>query len=123
MKTHAAEPCPFEFYFPSLDTLVRVEDSAGEVIIRASRNTFSQQRRACFIRELAAEGFIPDHYQWSLPAGLEASPGVHWLVDTACFKPDQALAAGTRRFMVQLLASAALLWLLMIGFLILCQAR
>jgi hypothetical protein len=123
MKTHACEPRSFEFCFPDLDTLVLVEDLTGEIVIHASRNTFSEERKARFIRELAAEGFIPDHYQWLAPIGPETSYGVRWLVDISCFKPDKALAAGTRRFMVRLLSSAALLWLLMIGFLILCQAR
>jgi hypothetical protein len=123
MSTHALEPRSFEFYFPSLDTLVQVENLAGEIIIRASRNTFSEERKTCFLRELAVEGFIPDHYQWLAPAGREPAQGVRWLVDISCFRPDKALTAGTRRFMVRLLSSAALLWLMMMCFLFLHHAR
>jgi hypothetical protein len=123
MKTHALAPRSFEFCFPSLDTLVLVEDLAGEIVIHASRDTFSDQRKACFIRELVAEGFIPDDYRWVPRARLESSPGIRWLIDPACFKPDEAFAAGTRHFMVRLLSSAALLWLMAMGFLLLHQAR
>lgn len=123
MNTHALEPRSFVFCFSSLDTLVLVENLAEEIVIRASRNTFSEERKACFIRELAAEGFIPDHHQWLAPAGPETSRGVRWLVDISCFRPDKALAAGTRRFMVRLLSSAALLWLLMMCLLFLRHAR
>lgn len=100
-----------------------VEDLAGEIVIHASRNTFSDERKARFIRELAAEGFIPDDYRWLPRAGMESSPGIRWLIDTSCFKPDETFAAGTRRFMVRLLSSAALLWLMTMGFLLLHQAR
>jgi hypothetical protein len=123
MNPHALEPRSFEFYFSGLDTLVQVEDLAGKIVIRASRNTFSEERKARFIRELAAEGFIPDHYQWLAPAGREPAQGVRWLVDVSCFRPDKTLAAGTRRFMVRLLSSAALLWLLMMCLLFLRHAR
>ncbi len=123
MKTHALEPRSFEFYFSSLDTLVLVENLAEEIVIRASRNTFSEERKACFLRELAAEGFIPDDYQWLAPVGPETFQGVRWLVDISCFKPDKALVAGTRRFMVRLLSSATLLWLLLMCLLFLRHAR
>jgi hypothetical protein len=123
MKTHALAPRSFEFCFPSLDTLVLVEDLTGEIVIHASRNTFSDERKARFIRELAAEGFIPDDYRWLPRAGMESSPGIRWLIDTSCFKPDKTFAAGTRRFMVRLLSSAALIWLMAMGLLLLHQAR
>ena len=54
----------YEFSFPDLDTLVQVEERAGAVLVRATRDTFSSARKEYFIRELAAEGFIPDEFQW-----------------------------------------------------------
>ena len=116
MNPPAAEINSCEFCFPNLDTVARVEESGGGVVIRTSRDTFSEARKVCFIRELAAEGFIADDYRWRLLTCSVAPPGVRWLVDVSCFRPDPASVAGTRRFMVRVLSSAALLWLLMIVF-------
>lgn len=123
MQTHAAPPCCYEFYFPDVDTLVQVETSSAAIIIRASRNTFSEQRKRRFIHELAAEGFIPDDYEWLSLAGSELSRGVRWLVDIAWLKIDPQMMAKTRRFMVRLIAGAVLLWLVMMAVLLLHSTR
>lgn len=123
MQTQSAPPCCFEFYFPDVDTLVRVETSSVAVVIRASRNTFSEQRKRRFIHELAAEGFIPDDYEWLSLASSELSRGVRWLVDVSWLKIDPEMTAKTRRFMVRLIAGAALLWLVMMTVLLLHPAR
>jgi hypothetical protein len=123
MKIPAPESEPYEFYFPTVDTLAQVEKRDGEIVIRTSRNTFSEDRRTRFIRELAAEGFIPDGYRWLASASPGAALGIRWLVDTSCFEPDRLAVARTRRFMVRLLSSAAMLWLAMIGLLFLHPLR
>jgi hypothetical protein len=108
-----AAPTPhcFEFYFPQTDTLVQVERQSAAVIIRASRNTFTEQRKRSFVRELAAEGFIPDDYQWLALAETEWSCEARWLVDISWLTIDPALRAATNRFMLRLLAGGALVWL------------
>jgi len=111
VQTNLLPPRCYEFYFPDVDTLVRVESSPDEVTIRASRNTFSERRKRSFIHELAAEGFIPDHYEWLSLAGSGLSRGARWLVDVSWLKADPAARACARRFMLRLLAGAALLWL------------
>jgi hypothetical protein len=72
----------YEFAFANLDTLVQVEVAADGVVIRTSRDSFSARRREAFIRELAAEGFIPEEY--GLPGSgmtaVRAQP-VRWMVD------------------------------------------
>jgi hypothetical protein len=109
----------FEFYYPHLDTLLQVEVQDEEVTVRASRDTFSVQRKICFIRELAAEGFIPDECPWFSLAGPESScRGVHWRVDIAWLKFDEAAAARTRRFVLKLLAGATLLLALLLGLMV-----
>ena len=110
MQIHPPLPHSFEFYFPDVDTLVLVESSSSAVIIRASRNTFTERRKRCFIHELAAEGFIPDDYEWLSLAGSELSRGVRWMVDLSWLKPDPTMLAGADRFMVRLLGGAAVLW-------------
>jgi hypothetical protein len=110
MKSLEEEPRCFEFSFPKMDTLLRVEESDGKVTVRASRDSFSTRRKISFIRELVAEGFIPDDYKWYLLADTE-SPfrGVQWRVDQSWLSLDEAAMARTRRSMMKILASAILL--------------
>jgi len=116
MKSAPVERRAFEFCFLELDyTLVRVEEAAGDVTIRATADTFSRRRKINFIRELAAEGFIPDEYQWSSPS--ESGPhfrGVRWLVDGSWLKVDEALNARNHRLVRRFILPATLLWLLML---------
>jgi hypothetical protein len=122
MQTQSVPPCCYEFYFQDVDTLIQVEASSASVIIRASRNTFGDQRKRRFIHGLAAEGFIPDDYEWYSLTDSGLSRGVHWRVDASWLKIDPEVTARTRRFMVRLIAGAALLWLVMMTVLFL-QSR
>jgi hypothetical protein len=79
MRTKIAVPEKVELYIPDLDNHVLIENSAGGVVICATRDNFSDQRKTFFIRHLAAEGYIPDRYEWfSEPAG-DGSFGVKWI--------------------------------------------
>ena len=98
----------FEFQFPDVDTRILVEDLENAVVIRASRDSFSEQRKQRFIRELAAEGFIADCFQWSCR-------GVRWLVDASCARPIRAITARTNRFMIRLFVCSVLLWLMLMA--------
>ncbi len=119
MKTLVRPTRQFEFCFPNLDTLVLVEESDNEVVIRATRNAFSEQRKIHFIQQLAAEGFISDSYKWFSDFRSAKWLPLQWLVDYSWLKPNGAQAARTRCFMIRLLACAGLLWLgLMIALLV-----
>src|SRR4051812_6475504 len=106
----AGEPKCFEFCFPNLDTLVQVEELHGDVVIRATRPTFSEQRKLCFIRELAAEGFIPDECRWFPLAGPGSFKGIRWLVDASWLTISPAVLAQTRSFVIRLLAGTGVVW-------------
>jgi hypothetical protein len=123
VNTSAVNSQFYEFCFPTLDTLVQVEAADNAVVIRATRDTFSEERKARFIRELAAEGFISDDYRWSLPAASAEFRGVRWLVDFSWLKLHPMLIARTRRFMIRLLSGALLAWLMMIGLVFLCGPK
>jgi hypothetical protein len=124
MKTGAAEPETFEFCFPNLDTIICVENRPDEVVIHATRATFSEERKAYFIRELAAEGFIPVDYKWfGENSPFSGNPVVRWLVDCSWWKPSATAEAGTRRFMIRMLIGSALLWLLLMTGVILGSTR
>jgi hypothetical protein len=109
----------YNFYFPDVDTLIRVESSPEAVIIRASRNTFTDQRKRSFIHQLAAEGFIPDDYDWFLLASSEISRGARWLIDYSWLKIDATALAPTDRFMHRLIGGTCLLWIALITVLLL----
>jgi hypothetical protein len=117
MDTRVSTPEAFEFCFPQLDTLLLVENSAESVVIRATRDTFSEPRKLAFIRELASEGFIADEYRWLSADRLHACAGIRWLVDYRWLALSPQVFARSRRFVVRLLAGAALTWLAMMVFL------
>ena len=117
MPAHASRPRCFDFAFPRLDTQVEVETTTAGVVIRASRPTFSAARKASFIRELAAEGFIDEVYRW------QPADRIQWVVDASPFLPGATCVARTRRLMLRMFVSAAGLWLLLMSVLLLHGAR
>ena len=120
MHAQGRPPRCYVFSFPRLDTVVEVEALEDSVIIHASRDSFSPARKACFLHELAAEGFIAEEYASPWPA---AAGPVRWLVEPVEFMPGPPQRAQTNRFMLRLFFSAAGLWLLMMGVLLLTAAR
>ena len=110
MKTHAYSNRSFDFYFPDVDTLALVEESGDRVVVRTTRNTFSERRKIFFIRELAAEGFISDSYE-NFPGFESTRLNVRWQADISWLKSNKAHFAQARRHMIRLFLSAASLWL------------
>jgi hypothetical protein len=118
MNTPALKSRCFEFYLRDLDTHLQVENPDAEtVVVRATRNTLSDRRKIYFIRELAAEGFIPDRCQWyPLPGGI---PRVQWMIDVSWLRVSETAKARTRRLMFGVLGSGFVLWTaLLSGFLL-----
>jgi hypothetical protein len=109
MKTQTFTNQSFEFYFPDVDTLLLVEHEDGKVLIRATKNTFSEQRKINFIHHLACEGFIPDYYQWL--SNLDpAWSNLHWRVDYSWLMTRRNTNPKTMKVMIGLLASGMALW-------------
>jgi hypothetical protein len=118
VKTTSPQSRTYEFGFPHLDTLVLVEDHGSSVVIRATRDTFSEQRKIAFIRELAAEGFIDDSYRWFSLAGKESYFGVRWRVDFSWLELPAIIITRARRFMLGLQLGGFLVWaVLLVAFL------
>jgi hypothetical protein len=116
MQAQNCTPAQFEFYFANLDSLVLVETREREVIIRATRNSFSEERKVSFIHELAAEGFIPDNYRWfsSFTSTSTSELNVRWLVDISWLSHNAARTT-MNRLMIRTIIGAALLWLAMMA--------
>ena len=107
MRRSLSEPICSQFRFPRLDTHVRVEVSDESVTIRATRDTFSSIRKDFFVRELAAEGFIPDQYRWASQAHVGVSYGrILWLVDRGWLGINEEILVKSRRFALRLFAVA-----------------
>jgi hypothetical protein len=109
MKPPTADNRFFTFRFPHLDTILRLEVRGENVTIYASRNTFSERHKELFIRELAAEAFIPD----DTPRGFGSSGGVlcggvRWLLDDELVL-DRASDAKAQRLSRRIFASAFVL--------------
>jgi len=122
MRAQNQTVAEFEFYVPDLDNLLLVESSPEAVVIRAARDNFSERRKMFFIRELAAEGFIPDEYQWSCGPGSYGQGGLAWLVDRSWIRLPDAWARRSRCFMHRLLAGSCVLWLVLMTA-VFCSAR
>ena len=111
MNPTLTKPVCYEFCFPEKDTLVRVEVTGERVTVRATRDTFTEQRKASFVRALAAEGFIAESYRWFSRVGPESYFGVRWVVDYSWLVIPACVLATARRFMLRLFAGSGMLWL------------
>jgi hypothetical protein len=109
----------FQFYFPDLDNIILVECHEDEsVTVRASKNNVPDERKIFFIRKLAAEGFIPDSYQW-FSGSMDGSSGLRWIKDYSWLKKNQeAVVRKSNRAMGKILVAAGLLWAVMIRILL-----
>jgi hypothetical protein len=115
-----ALPASFEISTHNPENLVAVENARGRVIMRAAYGNFSPRRKAFLIRQLAAEGYIPDRFEhcseFLMPSDLS------WVVDRTLLEVGAAAIRRSRRFMGRLLLVSCFVWLAEITLvLLLCQ--
>jgi hypothetical protein len=79
MRTNTATQA-YQFRFANKDTVIHVHESGADVIIFASRDTFTEGQKLAFIRHLAAEGFICDAHQWCSAADGHIGCRVRWVI-------------------------------------------
>src|SRR5258708_203567 len=108
MKTVAA-PKQFEFNSQYPENYILVENRDDGVVIRAARKNFSDQRKSAFIKELAAEGFIPDHFQWFSDPDTSNYMGVRWIIDSSWLRLHASVRRESERRFLQMICSATLL--------------
>lgn len=116
MQTQKEHARRFEFYLRDLDNHVLVESTAHSVVVRATRDNCSERRKAFFIREISAEGHIPDGYQSASAA--RAVPSVDWIIDGS-WKGAALPPRPGSKLMLRLLVCSALLLLGMLTLLFL----
>ncbi|HVM48691.1 MAG TPA: hypothetical protein VMU04_11730 [Candidatus Acidoferrum sp.] len=83
------------------------------MLIRAAQDNFSPRRKAFLIRQLAAEGYIPDCFE----EFTEHAPvaGLTWVTDRSLLFVGPQARKRTRQIMQRVLAGACLLWLVEIA--------
>jgi hypothetical protein len=105
-------PKEIEFVRHHPENFILVENEAGgTVLVRAARNNYSDRQKRAFIRELAAEGFIPDHLERISDPDFGGSPcGVHWVIDHSWMQIHSAVQRKATRAVVTMLLIGVLLW-------------
>jgi hypothetical protein len=112
MKTAFKHP-KYEFYHNEPYNLLLVEQNENGVLIRAAWDNFSDRRKAFFIKEIAAEGFIPDRYQWFSNFDENNYTGIRWVIDRSWVTVQPEAVRKARKFMMWMLVAAGFLWLLL----------
>ena len=102
MRARSIHYALFEVSTRNPRNLVAVETQGETVLIRAAQNNFSERRKAFLIRQLAAEGYIPDRYE----TFTEEVPvvGLTWVIDRSLMIIGPEAINRTRRFMQRLIA-------------------
>jgi hypothetical protein len=98
--------------------LIVVENSEERVVIRAPGKNFSEREKDCFIRYLAAEGFISDEFEHFRKSGWNGT-SITWAVEQSRVKCESIRLRRADRFMIQLFISASVLWLALMTFAVL----
>ena len=100
----------FQFYFPDLDNIILVECLEDETVtIRVTKDNVSERRKIFFVRKLAAEGFIPDRYEWYCGSTDDGSNGVTWIKDLSWLEIPKVITRRSTAFVCRLLIAACVL--------------
>jgi hypothetical protein len=94
-----------------------VENAEEGVIFRAAYNNFSERRKAFLIRQLAAEGYVPDVFEEYTE--YHRPPGLVWVIDRSLLYLAPEAKKRCSRFMRRLVLGGCLLWLLELGLVLL----
>jgi len=97
-----------------------IEKNRGQVLMRAAQDNFSMRRKAFLIRQLAAEGYIPDDYQWCTEFAWPE--GLTWVVDRSLLQLGGEARRRTHRAMHRLILAGCALWVAELALLLL-QSR
>ena len=120
MRARSRIHVSFEISTHNPGNLIVIEHSGEKVLVRAAQANFSERRKAFLIRQLAAEGYLPDRFERFTEE--EPVAGVTWVIDHSLLVLGPAAIGRTRRFMQRLIAGSCLALLLEVA-LALLKAR
>ncbi len=110
MRIESTLPVSFEFSTFNPENLVHIENEGERVLIRAAYDNFSPRRKSFLIRQLAAEGYIPDRFEHFTEQAWD--PDVVWLVDRSLITIGPAVTRRSGQLMRRLLLGSCVLWLI-----------
>jgi hypothetical protein len=110
-------PVSVQFSTHNPPNLIVVENHRDGVIFRAAYDNFSERRKAFLVRQLAAEGYIPDGFE-DFTENTRSS-GLVWVLDRSLLYVAPEASRRCSRFMRRLVLGGCLLWLLELGLLLL----
>src|SRR5437870_895081 len=99
-------PRTFEYHHRCPENFLLVENHGDHVVIHAALDNFSEKRKAFLIREMAVEGFIPEHYQYFSNSGRDSLLGVRWVIDNSWLRVNHAIRYHAERNCRKFLAMA-----------------
>jgi hypothetical protein len=113
---------PIELCIVHPQNRLLIENHAGSIVIRAAQDNFSLREKTFFIRYLAAEGYIPQRYEWFADAETVPFSGLTWLVDSSWLKQSEPQRTALRQI-VRLIFGALLFWLALMTLAFLHKTR
>ena len=111
MRIRTEYASTIEMATASPENFLLIENHADGVTVRAALNNFSERRKLFLIRELAAEGYIPDCFQWYHGGESCGNLMVTWITDYSWMEIPTVVKARARRFMGRLFLYSGLLFL------------
>jgi hypothetical protein len=111
---------PIEFSTHNPENVILIEHHGDRVLFRAAHDNFAQRRKAFLIRQLAAEGYIPDRYERLTEEAWH--PSLVWVVDRSLIRMGPEARRRVTSFMQRLLVGGCALWCLEV-LLVLALAR
>ena len=108
-------PKKAELSLQNPENLILVENNEDGVMIRAARDNFSERKKLCFIRYLAAEGYISDEFQYFGKSAPHDSLSIIWAIDGTLVNNSPAILQRANRFMIRLILAASVLWLALLA--------
>ena len=117
MRTQSQSRAPIQFSTLNPENIIAIENHGNRVTFRAAYDNFSIRRKAFLIRELAAEGYIPDRFEYVTEDLWD--DGLTWLVDRSLAVMGVEATRRCNRAMQRLLLTGCALWLAEITILLL----
>jgi len=123
MHTGAKASRPTELCIANPENRLRIETQGGGIVIHSARDDFSPREKSLFIRYLAAEGFIPERYEWLADPETAQLCGLTWLVDSSLITQKSERHLKALRQIVRVILCALLFWLALMTFALLQAPR
>ena len=96
-----------------------IENRPRGLLIRAARDNLTRQQKANFIRYLATEGYIPDHYAKGSRIDTKDEWETTWIIDRFLeIRPQRAQHQTLRRILF-MVVGATLFWFVLMTFTVL----